>query len=80
MYLWGNFGWSGMSYAFDCVTRVLRTVIRQSVRGEADAYVDDVIGVSSRESWRSDVESASGVMTDRLGPGAEQERLDGGVD
>ena len=72
VYLWGNFGWPGMPYAFDCVTRVLRTVIRQSVRGEADAYVYDVIGVLSRESWRSDVESASGVMTDLLGPDVEE--------
>ena len=52
------------------MTRVLRTVIRQSMQGEADEYVDDVIGASSRESWQSEVEVASGVMTELLEPDA----------
>ena len=50
-----------MPYAFDCVTRVIFTAIRQAVCGEADAYVDEVIGASSRDmadrcgySWRRD--------------------------
>jgi hypothetical protein len=73
-FLRGNFGWTCMPFVFDVVTRVLRTLYRYVLPGasECDMYVDDSIGVSDRDTWRSDADAVGSVMCRLLGDDAEE--------
>ena len=68
----GNFGWTGMPFAFQVVVRVLIVCISLRIQGKVQMYVDDLIGASHRAHWTSDRHSAITIMNDLLGPDAEE--------
>jgi hypothetical protein len=72
VHLYGNFGWTGMPFAFEVVTRVLRVLISLVVFGAILMYCDDLVGVSSRSTWRLDLLAAVAIITTLLGPNAEE--------
>ena len=45
IYHTGQFGWTGMPFAFDIITRTLRKLVRSVIRGRMTMYVDDMIAV-----------------------------------
>ncbi len=67
----GNFGLALMPFAFDVVTRVLRTAVGSAVDGFIHMYVDDMIGVGSTAAWSDDRELAAATFRD-LGENAEE--------
>jgi hypothetical protein len=47
IYHTGLFGWTGAPYAFDVITRLIRSSVRQcDIRGVLDMSVDDLIGAT----------------------------------
>ena len=70
LHLAGMFGWVGMPFAFDVVTRCLRALVRSVIRGKADMYVDDVMAVSPRYALHLDMQAAHTAICDLLGPKA----------
>ena len=47
LYHTGSFGWTGTPFAFQVVTRTFKRLLNDGrLRGKADMYVDDVLGVS----------------------------------
>jgi hypothetical protein len=67
----GNFGWGGMPFAFQVVTRAVLVCVRAVIAGWAVMYCDDLVGVGSRDAWRADREAAVGVFCDLLGSESE---------
>ena len=68
----GNFGWTGMPFAFQVLVRVLLICITPGVRGFVQMYVDDLVGGSCKEHWQQDRDWAIKVFNDLLGPNAEE--------
>jgi hypothetical protein len=68
----GNFGWTGMGFAFQVVTRVIRSGTNALTDADTEMYVDDLIGISERSSWVQDRDGAVRFMTTLLGPHAEE--------
>jgi hypothetical protein len=71
LYIVGMFGWTGTPYAFDVITRSIRWGIREVIAGEADMYVDDVIGCSLRCDVDNDIIRATKVIRSLCGPDDE---------
>lgn len=69
-HLAGMFGWVGMPFVFDVVTRCLRAIVRSTIRGFADMYVDDLMAVSHRRDLTLDMSSADLSIRALLGPHA----------
>lgn len=67
-YVTGMFGWTGTPAAFDVVTRVLRKKLGSVVVGEADIYVDDILGVCAQSELESEMALVRKVVLDLLGP------------
>ncbi len=44
-YLPGNFGWTGMPFNFEVLSRVLRVLGNAKINGEGFMYVDDFVAV-----------------------------------
>ena len=72
VYFQGNFGWTGMPFAFQVVVRVLIILVMAVVKGLVDMFVDDMIGVGHIDSWKEDMMSAITIMKDLLGDDAEE--------
>jgi ribonuclease HI len=85
-YLRGNFGWTGMPFNFEVLTRVLRVIGNASINGEGFMYVDDFVAVGRRASrtlpvghtkdngsWQQDRERVIRLMVGLLGDNAEAE-------
>ncbi len=83
-YLRGNFGWTGMPFNFEVLTRVLRVLGNASINGEGFMYVDDFVAVGRRAlqklpichtkdigSWQQDRERVIRLMVGLLGDNAE---------
>jgi hypothetical protein len=83
-YLRGNFGWTGMPFNFEVLTRVLRVLGSASINGEGFMYVDDYIGIGRRAyrhhlkggtedvgSWLQDRGRVIRIMVGLLGDDAE---------
>ncbi len=83
-YLRGNFGWTGMLFNFEVLTRVLRVLGSASINGEGFMYVDDYIGIGRRAyrhhlkggtedvgSWLQDRGRVIRIMVGLLGDDAE---------
>lgn len=64
----GMFGWTGMPYVFDVVTRCLRYLVRLAITGASDMYVDDVMGVSTRANAAADMAACDATIRGLLGP------------
>ena len=67
-YITGMFGWTGTPAAFDVVTRVLRKKLKEVLIGEADIYVDDILGVCARSELETEMSRARHVVLSLLGP------------
>ena len=72
IYTQGNFGWTGMPFAFQVVVRVLLVLITAVIKGLVDMFVDDLIGVSHKDSWIADRDAAITVMRALLGDDSEE--------
>ena len=74
IHLAGMFGWTGMPFAFQVVTRVVIALIGLAIvlTGLAEMFVDDVIAVSTKTSMAEDMEKSSRIITELLGEGAEE--------
>lgn len=70
LHLAGMFGWVGMPFVFDVVTRCLRAIVRSVIRGHADMYVDDLMAISRRSDLTSDMAAADSSIRALLGPHA----------
>lgn len=70
LHLAGMFGWAGMPFAFDIITRVLRAVVRAVIKGLSEMYVDDIQGVTSRALLTHDMDAADTAVRGLLGPHA----------
>ena len=68
----GNFGWSGMPFAFNIASRFLEIRIRRDINGDCHIYCDDAIGISALSDWISDRSRAVSIMTDLFGDDAEE--------
>ena len=69
-YITGMFGWTGTPAAFDVVSRVIRKSLKLIVTGDADIYVDDIMGVCSRGEMLSEMQKVRDLLTGLLGPSA----------
>jgi hypothetical protein len=67
LYTVGMFGWVGTPYAFDVITRSLRWRMRESIRGEGDMYVDDLMGCSSISDVQEDMATTKRVVEELMG-------------
>jgi hypothetical protein len=67
IHLAGMFGWVGMPFIFQVVTRVIIALVTFLIVGFILMYVDDVIGVSSAETVDSDMRTAHKGITGLLG-------------
>ena len=85
-YLRGNFGWTGMPFNFEVLTRVLRVLGNAIINGEGFMYVDDFVAVGRRAllnlprgrtedvgSWLHDRKRVIKLMVGLLGDNAEAE-------
>ena len=45
LYCQGNFGWTGMPFAFQVIVRLLLVLIVAVIHGVVEMFVDDMIGV-----------------------------------
>lgn len=70
LHLAGMFGWAGMPFAFDIVTRVLRSLVRAVIQGLSEMYVDDIQGASSKLTLEADMRAADDAVRGLLGPNA----------
>jgi hypothetical protein len=68
LYVVGLFGWTGTPYAFDVVTRSIRWGVRRVIEGEADMYVDDLIGCSLSSDVANDIRLSASVIRSLCGP------------
>lgn len=69
-YITGMFGWSGTPAAFDVVSRVIRKTLKMILLGDADIYVDDIMGVCSRKELVGEMRKVRNMLTGLLGPSA----------
>eukprot|EP01035_Chromulina_nebulosa_P030897 gene30897-41117_t len=75
LYIVGLFGWTGTPYAFDVVTRSIRWGVRRVIRGEADMYVDDLIGCSLSKDVADDIRVSASVIRSLCGPDLDEELI-----
>ena len=73
LHLAGMFGWAGMPFAFDIITRVLRPLVRAVIKGLSEMYVDDIQGASHRATLAADMAAADKAVRALLGPDAISE-------
>ena len=66
----GIFGWSGMPFAFDPVTRAIRWELQRRLVGCANIYVDDCMGATIQTSLDHDLQAAVQVIEGLMGPQA----------
>ena len=69
-YITGMFGWTGTPAAFDVVSRVIRKTLKLILSGDADIYVDDIMGVCSRNEMATEMRKVRSMLTGLLGPNA----------
>ena len=67
IYHTGQFGWTGMPFAFDIITRTLRKLVRSVIRGRMTMYVDDMIAVCMAWDLEHDKGQAKAVSEGLLG-------------
>ena len=72
IHLAGMFGWTGMPFAFNVVTRVGLALIVTVIVGLAKMFVDDIIAVSPLDKMREDMTKTEGIVKQLLGPNAEE--------
>lgn len=70
IHLAGMFGWVGMPFAFEVITRCLRILVAAVISGRSAMYVDDLMAVSHRSRLHSDTSAADHAICGLLGPSA----------
>jgi hypothetical protein len=70
IHLVGLFGWSGMPFAFQVLTRALQALVSASITGQALWYVDDCMGCSPTSTVEADLHAAQAAITALAGPHA----------
>lgn len=63
----GVFGWLGMPFAFNVLSRALLVVIAAAISGVAAMYVDDVMGCSTLSDVAEDMSAAHSAITGLAG-------------
>lgn len=66
-HLAGLFGWTGMPYVFQVITRVLLCLLATVIVGKCLMYVDDVMGVSPTASASKDSDAADSAIKRLMG-------------
>jgi hypothetical protein len=67
----GMFGWTGTSYAFQVITRVMVDLLcRKHLEGLMTMYVDDRLGVTHKDHVEKNMDTADGLARGLLGPNA----------
>jgi hypothetical protein len=64
----GIFGWQGSPPVFGVIARAIDRVIKARIGGEAEIYVDDIMGASAAVDATGDQEIARNVVTSTFGP------------
>lgn len=67
VHLVGLFGWLGMPFAFNVLSRTLLILILAAISGRASMYVDDVMGCSTRSKLHADMTAAHDAITGLAG-------------
>ena len=67
IYLVGLFGWTGMPFAFQLLTRALAVLVAATIQGLSRFYVDDLMGCSSVTDVEEDMRQAHDAMTSLAG-------------
>jgi hypothetical protein len=49
VYIIGIFGWVGTPFAFDPISRTIRRQVNRLIKGRAEMFVDDLMGVSEEK-------------------------------
>jgi hypothetical protein len=70
LHLAGMFGWVGMPYVFQVLTRALVVLYSYCILGLCMMYVDDIMAVSPISSAASDMAAVDTAVTGLLGPEA----------
>jgi len=70
IYHTGMFGWTGLPFGFQVVTRVLTKETQKLVRGQVSMFVDDMMGVTMKEWLVHDQLMFRTVAEGLLGPAA----------
>jgi hypothetical protein len=73
MYITGMFGWTGMPYAFQVVTRILVRIINADLAGECLMYVDDLMGACSLAELEAELKIAREKCNGLLGENAVED-------
>ena len=68
-FIGGIFGWTGMPFSFDPISRAIRWELEQSAHGIANIYVDDILGASPARLVRDDLVGATRLLTNIFGEG-----------
>jgi hypothetical protein len=68
IHLAGMFGWVGMPFVFQVVTRAITALVAFLILGMVLMYVDDIIGCSTLQSVDEDMEKAFKGVTGLMGP------------
>jgi hypothetical protein len=53
------FGWTGMPFAYETISRGLQWELERRVTGTVLIYVDDIFSVSLRKEFQRDVDAAT---------------------
>ena len=69
-FLAGIFGWSGMPFAFDCVTRAIRWELAHRLHGPSNIFVDDAMGATPQRFLHDDINTCAAIMFGAMGPTA----------
>ena len=56
-HLVGIFGWLGMPFAFNVLSRILLILILAAISGRAAMYVDDIMGCSTLSTVQADMDA-----------------------
>ena len=66
----GNFGWTGLPFAFGVVTRTILRRLRRLLKGSITMFVDDLMGICGRSEVDECIRIAKEVVCSLLGPNA----------
>jgi hypothetical protein len=67
-FLGGIFGWTGMPFAFDPLSRAIRWEMQREAWGFVDIYVDDLLGASPEGKVMDDLRGATHLLDGLFGP------------
>ena len=68
VYTAGMFGWTGSPYAFGPFSRAFKRQCNKRISGCVEVYVDDFMGVSTRDRGFADQKIAQELIVEALGP------------